>query len=144
MRLSNFVLATRTAFLAGAIFLACPAVVTAAEQAKPSSESAAPTSQALAEWRKHMTATPPRGGSCFTAKYPDPTWRPTECVRSPPISLTVGGGTDINAFQGGALITQATGSFMIVARRNARIGKRNRLADPRIKRFYTSAQYAKI
>jgi len=115
MQSRNLLSAVRIAFLGGALFLSTPAAVPAADQAKPSSEGAAPASQALSEWRKQMIANRPRGGSCFTATYPDPKWRSIDCVPIPHIPMAVGnaglGGMDYGPATNSA-IAYASGPFL--------------------------------
>jgi len=79
--------------------------------------SAEPSAKVMDAWHEAITRKPlPRNG-CFTAAFPDMTWREVKCVAAPdrPVrkegSANVGNGNDFVAQVTSGVISSATGSF---------------------------------
>jgi hypothetical protein len=110
MRILLFAL--RTALLNYLISLGSAVDLRAADQAAQLSESAAPTSQSLSEWRKHIIANPPRGGNCFASTYPNPNWQSIDCAPFPRIPMQVGNAGNDYGPMTSSVIAYATGAFL--------------------------------
>lgn len=88
-----------------------------ARPASAAASAAAPASKEdMRAWQDAIAAAPAPAKGCFTARYPETTWRKTACLTASkqtnrPITFDIGGANHVVAHSATGTIRSATGSF---------------------------------